>query len=462
MLIVVAAGPFKRRRPPKLLLEFFAIAVALTGAAIGIYFGFRSPPLHMAWPLAARNIDVLRNANSQYEVSAARNPANARVLLAGSADGADDARVYESADAGTTWTTELAPPHERGPCGLAHPAVAIGSDGLQVYASLVSSTCQPPDPLLHVATRRGASGPWHVASLAPQRGFAFDQRPAVAVDSRGSIYVAWPRLIGEFKSHQILVLARSDDGGRTWSRPARIGRYTGVYSLDLAAAGTGELYLAVADGRGRRLDLLRSTDGGSTWPTSRHVAALVEPFVVGCGAGAVLLRGQPQRCVGPAPSVALSDHGIAVAYSEPEQNGTQGVFVGTLDRTLGSFQRPRRIGPSDRANSDQFLPVIGYDRSDGHLWACYYDTLGDSTRKHAWFTCTMSRDDGRRWARPVHAAAEPSNETPISADALGYGEHEALVVANGAAHPFWTDSRNLVDDGEDIYTAAIPASRLGH
>jgi len=432
----------------------------MAAAAVGIYFGFRSPPIHDELPLGGRNIDVSRSSAAQFEPSIAVDPSNGKVLLASSMDDLADARVYVSRDGGASWTSNPAPPAERGACGLSHPAVAIGPGGLQVYASLASDTCQPPDPLLYVATRRGTTGAWRVRRVGATRRFAYDQRPAVAVDGKGTVYVVWPRLLGEFSSHQVLLLSRSSDGGRTWSPPRRIGKYTGVYGIDLAAGGRGVLHLAVSDGRAQRVDVLRSSDGGTTWSTPRRVGRLAEPYVVGCGAGAAPIPAQPQRCISLTPRIAVSPQRIAVVYGDVGRDGHPAVFLSTADPALRSVRGPQRIGGSPDGKTDQFLPTVAYDRSTGDLWLCYYDTRGDSTRKHAWLTCTLSRDDGRTWLRPVHAASSKSDETVTGADALGYGDVAGLVAGGGVAHPVWTDDRDSLNTAEEIYTAAIRRTRL--
>ena len=455
---VAADGTFRRRRPRSLLFEAAAIAIALAVGAVVVYFVLRPPPVHNERRIGGRNVDVSDTPGAQYEARVAADPADPRILLAASIDGTDDARVYTSADGGASWHTAIAP-GASAPCGLSHPAVAIGPRHLQVYASLASDICQPPDPHLQVATRRGSRGRWVVRTIAPTRGFWFDQRPVVAVDARGQIAVAWTRLLGEFSSRQELLVSTSDDG-RAWSAPTRVRDYNGVYALDLAAARSDDLYLAVADGRGRNLDLLRSTDGGRTWPERRRLTRLVEPYVVGCGSGAVSVPAQPQRCIGPSPSIAIGTAGtVVVAYSEPEANKTQGVYVIRADARLRMSSRPHRLGPPDAKRSDQFLPVAAYDRSTGDLWGCYYDTAGDPRRRSTWFTCTRSRDDGAHWAPPLRAASERSDETQTASDPLGYGDAEGLVAADGVAHPVWTDTRRALDLNEEIFTATIRARR---
>jgi hypothetical protein len=448
----------KRRTALRLLLEFAAIAVVMAGAAIGIYYGFRAPPIHDKLPLGGPNVDVSRSEDAQFEAAVASDPQRPRHLLAASMDGHLDARIYTSRDGGQTWRSAIAPPEQRAPCGFSHPSVAFGRGHLEVVASLVSDTCQPADPVLYVATRGGFAGPWHVRRVRGRSGYVFDQRPAVAIDDAGTLYVAWPELVGEFSSRQVLLFSRSDDAGATWSPATRVGRYKGVYGVDLVAGRSGELFLAVSDGGGGRIVVQRSTNGGASWGAQKAVAAL--PREVGCGAGATIVPAQPQRCVSDVARIALGRTRVAVAYGGVANGGRHDVFVSTIDRTFleRAFSGSARVAPSEPHSVDRFLPTITYDRSTGALWACYYDTFGDPARKHAWYTCTVSRDGARTWARPVHASSGKSDETVTGAQ--GYGDAEGLVAFDGAAHPVWTDSRNSLRAAEEIYTARITASRL--
>ena len=79
------------------------------------------------------------------------------------------------------------------------------------------------------------------------------------------------------------------------------------------------------------------------------------------------------------------------------------------------------------------------------------------------YACTVSRNGGRTWAPRVRAASVASDETQPGADLRQYGDYEGLAVANGVAHPIWTDSRDLRTFAEEIYTtrlaeASMPAS----
>src|SRR5262249_61817888 len=94
------------------------------------------------------------------------------------------------------------------------------------------------------------------------------------------------------------------------------------------------------------------------------------------------------------------------------------------------------IGPVKK-KTDQFWPSSTIDAATGKLWACYYDTTGDSERKHAWFVCTSSRD-GREWSQPVRAAS-PSEDPGVlwaAASIGGFGDSTAYGGGNpGAGAP---------------------------
>jgi hypothetical protein len=116
---------------------------------------------------------------------------------------------------------------------------------------------------------------------------------------------------------------------------------------------------------------------------------------------------------------------------------------------------PRRTRP------DQFWPASAVDQSTGALWVCFYATDGDPARKRAFYSCTVSRDGGRTWAARVHAASVASDETQPGADFRQYGDYEGLAVANGVAHPIWTDSRDLATLQEEIYTTRLTLADFG-
>ncbi len=449
--------PFGERTRPKLLLEFVAVVATFAAAAFLIWWFNRPPPLHNVRPVAGHNVNMSRNDRAQWAAVAAIDPANPRVLLAGSSDALQNTRVYTSTDAGETWRTQPGPPPQKANCGRGDPAVAIGPSGLQLFAFLSTDDCRPLDPHLQVASRRGNSGPWLVvaAPRGPRGQFVFDQRPALAA-GRGGAVLAWLRFVGATNADEQRVLVSRSSDGVTWSAPLRLP-FRAPYQASVAVAPDGQVYLAVADAIAG-LVVMRSQDGGRTFGKPRQVTPLRGMFAPTCGHGDQIILAQPQRCVGPSPAIAVGPRRVFVTFSRREQNDTQGVAGAVLDRDLRPI-RQGPIGPPDDGAADQFTPAAAVDPSTGDLWACFYDTTGDDSRKRAWFTCTVSNDDARTWAPLIHAADVRSNETRFSADADGYGDVQAVVATHGVAHPVWTDSRRLARS-EEIYTTRLRAADL--
>lgn len=448
---------FGSRTPAKLLVELAGVLLVGGTVAFLVWWFNRGPQIHNVRPLGGPNLNVSRDERAQWSPSAALDPASPRVLLAGAIDQLQDTRVFTSEDGGASWRTTPGPPLLRANCGRGDPAVAIGTGGLQLVAFLATFDCRPLDPHLHVGVRTGASGRWRITEVAPARRgqFVFDQRPSL-VAGRGGAIVAWLRFVGATGGDEQRVLVSRSGDVVTWSAPVRL-QFQAPFLASLALAGNGEVYLAVADAS-QGLVVLRSGDGGRSFGAPHRVAELPGIFMPVCGHGSVLLPAQPQRCVGPSPSISVGGSRVFVTFSQPKPDGTQGVFTAVLDRSLRVLH-VGRVGPRDEHSADQFTPVSALDSSTGQLWACYYDTTGDPTRKHAWFTCTVSADGGITWAPPVHAASARSNATRFGAVNDGYGDVQGLVVAAGAAHPIWTDSR-VLGRAEEIYTARLSAASL--
>jgi hypothetical protein len=116
---------------------------------------------------------------------------------------------------------------------------------------------------------------------------------------------------------------------------------------------------------------------------------------------------------------------------------------------------------------DQFWPVSAIDSSTGDLWACFYHTSGDQSRRQAWFACTASRD-GQHWARPVRATRVSASTEVLWEDArifgfldmFGYGGYPGLAVSGGVAHALWIDTRDLAGHKQEVFAARIAARAL--
>jgi hypothetical protein len=434
-----------------LLLEALGIAVVLGVAGALIYFHQKPKPVKVLLPVAGRAQNISHDARVQFAPAVAIAPTDARVLLGGSSDGLSDTRVYGSTDGGSSWTSDPGPPLLRGNCNLNEPAVAITADGHQVFVFGASEFCDLPMPQIHVATRTGPHARWKVQPLLPVKGYARDFNFTLATSGR-RVWLAWARRIHRFSSTHVAYLAASSDDGATWSAPKRIP-VPQPFALSLVAMGSA-VALVAADGDDNTLVALRSVDGGRTFAQRRTIASFTNPYSEDCEG--VSLPPQSRFCIPPTPSAVADASGrLLVVWGDEGPNGTADLHFARLSPALRLLEPPHRIGPPDRELADQFDPSLAFDRSDGAVWACFMDTDGDPYRRRAWPTCMVSRDGGRSWSTPVHVTAPPSDETQTASNLRGYGT-TAVVAERRIAHVLWTDTRNILTTGEDIFASRVP------
>jgi hypothetical protein len=198
----------------------------------------------------------------------------------------------------------------------------------------------------------------------------------------------------------------------------------------------------------------RSTDAGRTFGDPRAAAKLVANPAGGCSlTGDSPLPREHRTCLGPSPTLSVTDDRVYVVFGDIGANQSQDVFLAAFDRTLEPLFRAQ-VSPPESSGTDQFLPVSAVDPETGVLWACWYDTTFDPEKDRAWFTCSAAKD-GRRWGAPVRAAEEPTAPGVLYALAGQNGLQPDLVAHGGTAHAFWPDGR-ITDNEADIFTASIP------
>lgn len=442
------------------------------GTALAVWYSTSHHALRNGRPLGGPQVDVSRAPLVQSEATIAIDPADPRLMLAGSNDQLFVTRVYTSRDGGRRWRSLGGPPLAgRAQCGFGDPAIAIAEDGREYYAFLANLSCNQPEFRSHlfVSARPRFGSEWHSYPVARPGGgrFIWDDKPAIAVGDntrgphRGRVYLAWSRRLSG--RAEALETSFSDDGGRAWATPVPVGEGRFVpLSSSVAVGPGGGVYVVATDPFEGLLWAAESTDGGARFGRLRVIAATAPRYSTSCSESAFPIPAQAARCVNANPVVNVVTRGreagdVVVTYESSKANGTQGVYAEGFDPELRRRFRVR-VTPSDREPADQFLPVSAIDPANGDLWACFYDTTGDSARTHAWYTCTVSRDGGRTWSMPVRAASVPSDET--HGGYLQYGDYEGVAADDGVAHPIWTDTRDEPVRAEEVFTTAIRAASL--
>ena len=447
-------------------------ALAVTVAAVALIGG--------AAAVTGPEVDVSQLPGPQTNPTVTIDPRDDRILLAGSnslLEGAE--RVYSSTDGGATWSTATLTPavtNIRSTCP-SDPGVAIDRTGRQYYSFDRSTPCTSDAPSrIYVATRQGADAPWSKPILVAPLGRArFDDKPAITVDASPAsphlnrLYVVWSHLSRGLRYS--ILSSHSDDHGRTWSRPAKVNREGDELNYaNVATARNGTVYVTWTDTSRYTVRIARSTDGGEHFGPERQVAAFTVVTIPHCGIG-IVIPADPRSCIQANPIVSVDTSGgrfsgrVYVSYTGTDFTGDQGASLSTFDsrlRPIAGYPVLRRHRVVTRAAggrlSDQFWAQSAVDRSDGSLWLCFYDTLGDRTRTKAFFSCARSQDGGRTWTTPVRVASASSDETQPGARQYGY--YQGLAVADGVAHPMWTDTRQLSPLDEEIYTSLVTRDDL--
>ena len=259
-------------------------------------------------------------------------------------NGGTDGRIYVSIDGGA--------PHELRdplgpiePHGEAPPKLAFDDGGalgaLYVVAKEVPGR-RFPASALRFARSEDNGRTWSTPiSVNDDSTFGSHNFHALHAMSDGSLYVAW--LDGRLGKSTVYV-TRSRDGGRTWSANQRVGAGEACpcCRTSIAAASDGTVYLAwraVLPGNVRDIVIARSTDGGVTWSTP--VRAHADEWVFdGCphagpsmqvdGAGRVHIAWWTGREGAAGAYYARSDDG-ARTFSEPVALG------------VAAFSRPAHV-----------------------------------------------------------------------------------------------------------------------
>ena len=415
---------------------------------------------------------------SLYEPAIAIDPTNPNNVLAFAIDlsvqNVNDrlwsvTRGYRSTNGGRTWVDKgpldyTNSPRDAAKTDSGDPVVAFDSNGTAYYASLASPPGRPGGIYVHRSRNGGAS--WEKPSVAVSEIEDEDKdictgtdKEWLSIDPRtGDLYLTYtlftyscsglgdPLGADTFTRLQTIdiFLTRSQDGGRSWSKPREIWHgyalgaiprvgpdgtlYTAFWATVVSppSACPTALGTATVKGGGRPFAAIvmgSSKDRGKTW-TYHHESV--------CGPEPALLT-KPGRFVGgfflPALSVDPVDGNAYVVYPSylPDEQRVSVLLSRSTDGE--TWSEPVELTPGDM---DALIPTVV--ARDGVVYVTYVQTTPEE-KGDTFFV--QSNDSGATWTRPFRLSTE-SADLALDPEV---GDYNTLDVSDGRIAAIWTDAR---------------------
>jgi hypothetical protein len=255
----------------------------------------------------------------------------------------------------------------------------------------------------------------------------------------GRIYVTWAQFDGLKGTHSPVLVATSTDGGRTFSAPVKVtvGNIRNDQDQRIVTAPNGDAYLTfdngVQGGKGTVLYVAKSTDGGVTWSSPVRFATLVNPVCV-FPPGCFNISGGAFRAGGtyPAPAFDSVRNRLVVAYADIAGLFGQMYVTSASANDLTSWTTPQAIAP---APADQFMGELGI-APNGRYDVSFYDREWTSNQLVD-LTYATSSNGGTTWNR---FRVTPSGFDPSTwgvPDSGGFrpfiGDYNGIVSTNAFA-----------------------------
>jgi hypothetical protein len=289
-----------------------------------------------------------------------------------------------SVDGGTTFTDVGSLPVPPGGANFGDPGLAADRTG-NFYASSIVVAQSAVGQVQTVGVYKSVDGglTWPIISTPPPgTALSSADKPLIAIDATespfsGNVYISWtsfgpPPPIG-FPGLPIL-FSRSTDGGLTFSPPLILSAPGEIsHGSEPGVGRNGEVYVTwIRLSPGPQLIMFaRSMDGGSTFSPPAAVAPVTSiGFATGRLVGNFRVNSFPRIDVNPVNGTIY----IVYASNPPGVDGADVFLTSSTDRGA-TWSPPIRLN-DDVTNNDQFFPdvavngagmveVVWYDRRSG-------------------------------------------------------------------------------------------------
>jgi len=376
------------------------------------------------------------------EPGIAVNPVNPQEVVAVFQD---NAHAAYSRDAGRTW--QAAEGVEAKNYRISGDvSVTFDNQGHAVICYIAFDKLGTSNYWAHGATRNGifvrrsldGGKTWEadhipVAEQPTEPGIPFEDKPYIVADNTksrfaGNLYIGWTRW--RLTDSQ-MVLSRSTDDGKTWSKPIEIDAHPGLprddngaaEGFDGVVAPDGTLYAIWS--QDDEIMLTTSRDGGKSFSHARaiiHTAPIM--FAVETLQRA---NGFPQIAIDP-----KSKH-LYVTWSD-YRNGDLDVFLATSSDGGEHWDAPVRVNNDPvHDGAEQFFQWLAVDPTDGSVDVLFYDRRGDPLGKKQIVVLARSTDGGRSFANYAWT------DEPFEASGVFFGDYTGLAAYGGRVYGVWME-----------------------
>lgn len=318
------------------------------------------------------------------------------------------------------------------------PWVAVAVDGTVFDVALglngVGATGQSNSVLV---ARSGDGGlTWSDPATIIQDTDGAEDKESVTADATDArcVYVVWDRPNGP--SRQPALFSRTTDGGATWE-PARAIFDPGAnqYTLGniIAALPDGTLVdvMGLYQGQQRSVAAIRSLDRGVTWSGAVTVAN-------NQSVGTTDTKTRTTVRVGaglPAVAVDRTSGALYVAWQDARFSGGRLDGIALSKSTDGglTWSPPQQVNQAPVFQA--FTPAVAVG-ADGRVAVTYYDFRNDTPDASVLLTNrwqAVSRDGGATWREtPVGATFDLMKAPAVTGGALFVGDYQGLAASGNA------------------------------
>ncbi len=359
--------------------------------------------------------------------------------------GANDLFTF---DGGESWDGEV---QGAGEGNSGDPTTAIGRNG-RWFVNYIDGGGNYGGMGISYSDDQGNS--WTPVNIAPNPGQLADKNHMWIDNSpsspyEGNIYVAWTDFGGSHDQH--VVVSSSSDNGETWTPLKEISSSASnafSHGVNLTTGPNGEVYAvwAIYNGSGlteRAIGIAKSLDGGQTWTASIAIDNIYGIRDYGTSKN---MRVNSFPVVDCDISDGENSGNLYITWGNRGIPGVNSgndidVYVIASSDQGASWNTPVRVNQDDPGlGHEHFSPWIACDPSNGIVSVIFYDDRNVGGNKLETY-CANSEDGGQTW-EDFKVSDVSFTPTPIPGLAGSYfGDYIGITANNGMVYPAWTDNR---------------------